>query len=85
MTEEWKALTDPEKVQHVERSNNEKQRYEGQMRIYKEHKAKEVAAQKAIAAEEKLAGKKRPAAAVKGAAAPAPAALVAEAKKGGKK
>lgn len=84
MTEEWKALTDPEKVQYVERSNNEKQRYEGQMRIYKEHKAKEVAAQKAIAAEEKLAGKKRPAAAVKGAAAPAPAP-VGEAKKGGKK
>lgn len=83
MTEEWKALNDAEKQQYVERSNNEKHRYEGQMRVYKEHKAKEVAAQKAIAAEEKLAGKKRPATAVKGAAAPAAAAP--EGKKGGKK
>ena len=61
MTEEWKALNDVEKQQYVERSNGEKNRYEGQMRVYKEHKAKEVAAQKAAAAEEKLAGKKRPA------------------------
>ena len=43
MTEEWKALNDAEKEQYVERSNGEKNRYEGQMRIYKEQKAKEVA------------------------------------------
>lgn len=86
MTEEWKALNDAEKQQYVERSNDEKNRYEGQMRIYKEQKAKEVATQKAIAAEEKLAGKKRPAQAPPAqAAAAAPAKATEAPKKSAKK
>jgi hypothetical protein len=66
MTEEWKALTDEDKAQHVAASDREKQRYEGEMKVFKEKKAKEAAAEKAAAAEkpaEKVAGAKRPASA----------------------
>jgi hypothetical protein len=67
MTEEWKALTDDEKVQYVGASNREKQRYEGEMRVFREKKAKELAAEKASAVitkpAEKLVGAKRPASA----------------------
>jgi hypothetical protein len=41
MTEEWKALTDVQKVPYDNLSNNEKQRYEREMKVYKEKKAKE--------------------------------------------
>lgn len=67
MTEEWKALTDDEKAQYVAASDREKQRYEGEMRIFRDKKAKEAAIEKAAAVEakvgEKLAGAKRPASA----------------------
>jgi hypothetical protein len=67
MTEEWKALTDDEKVQYVGASNREKQRYEGEMRVFRDKKARELAAEKAqtVVAKpaEKLVGAKRPASA----------------------
>jgi hypothetical protein len=67
MTEEWKALTDDEKVQYVGASNREKQRYEGEMRVFRDKKARELAAEKAQAVvakpAEKLVGAKRPASA----------------------
>ena len=69
MTEEWKALTDVEKVPYVAASDREKQRYEGQMKVFREKKAKELAVEKASAVitkaptAEKLVGAKRPASA----------------------
>ena len=64
MTEEWKALTDVEKVDHNAASDREKQRYEQQMRVYKDKKAREAAAAAAHGgevADGKVVGKKRPA------------------------
>ena len=67
MTEEWKVLTEEEKRPYVENSNREKERYDGQMKVFREKKQKEAAIEKAAAAEakaaEKLAGAKRPASA----------------------
>jgi|LauGreDrversion4_2_1035121.scaffolds.fasta_scaffold418286_1 hypothetical protein len=67
MTEEWKALTDAEKGDFVAASNREKQRYEGEMNVFREKKAREAAIEKAAAAEakaaDKVVGAKRPASA----------------------
>lgn len=59
MTEEWKALNDDQKVQYDQMSGREKDRYEREMKVYREKMARE--APPAAEKEEKIAGKKRPA------------------------
>lgn len=44
MTEEWKALNDDQKVQYNAMSGREKERYEREMRVFREKQAKEAAA-----------------------------------------
>lgn len=64
MTEEWKTLNDEQKTPYNEMSAREKERYEIEMRAFKEKIAREAAAGAPAAAgekEEKIVGKKRPA------------------------
>ena len=65
MTEEWKVLTDVDKVPYVERSDREKARYGEQRAVYNEKKSKELAVEKAAKAAAleagKVVGQKRPA------------------------
>ena len=83
MTEEWKSFTDDAKKPYHDLSQKEKDRYEREMREYKEKLAKEAAV--SGDKEDKLAGKKRPATATpqkgKGKAPEAPAAIDKKVKK----
>jgi hypothetical protein len=64
MSQEWNQLTPEQKQPHLLETESQKQRYESEMKIYKQKKADEDTHMKSAApkAEPKLAGKKRPAA-----------------------
>ncbi len=82
MSEEWKTLTDAQKVQYQALSDKAKERYMKEMHNYKEKLAKAVGAE-ASDKVESIVGKKRPAASPKAKPVKAAAkkAVVAEVKK----
>lgn len=85
MSEEWKALTDDQKLQYQQESDRAREHYQKEMVEFKAKQAKQKAAEAAAGGEVQV-GKKRPAAQEKGAKAGkgTKAAAKGDAKKAGK-